>query len=378
MDSKIKVAVLGCGNRSYYVVNNLLMDSNKEVEVVSAYDPDSSELERALEHWNAPDACRAKTAEEAINFPGVTWVMVFSPNVFHKEQILSAFAAGKHVFTEKPLATTIDDCLEIYQAWKESDVLFATGFVLRYGQIYRKAKELLDSGRFGKLLAIEGNEHIAPAHGAYIMRNWRRYTKLSGPHILEKCCHDLDLINWFCNSLPSKVASFGGKSYFTKENADLEQKYGAETFYTWRDPKASGSAFGNDSDLMDTQVSVAEYRNNIRVSFTSTMGSVIPERRMFFLCTEGTIILELLHRRIECKAMGDDAVSVYEFLKADAHAGGDSLIMKELFDTMKNGTLPKCSGSEGLESAVFALALDQAATENKIVDLEPVWNKLNR
>ena len=203
-------------------------------------------------------------------------------------------------------------------------------------------------------------------------------SKLSGPHILEKCCHDLDLINWFCNSLPSKVASFGGKSYFTKENAELEQKYGAETFYTWRDPKASGSAFGNDSDLMDTQVSVAEYRNDIRVSFTSTMGSVIPERRMFFLCTEGTIILELMHRRIECKAMGDDAVSVYEFLKADAHAGGDSLIMKELFDSMKNGTLPKCSGSEGLESAVFALALDQAATENKIIDLEPFWRKLNR
>ena len=64
MDSKIKVAVLGCGNRSYYVVNNLLVDSGREVEVVSAYDPDQSELERALEHWNAPDACRAKTAEE--------------------------------------------------------------------------------------------------------------------------------------------------------------------------------------------------------------------------------------------------------------------------------------------------------------------------
>ena len=65
MDSKIKIAVLGCGNRSYYVVNNLLMDSNKEVEVVSAYDPDSSELERALEHWNAPNACRAACSRYA-------------------------------------------------------------------------------------------------------------------------------------------------------------------------------------------------------------------------------------------------------------------------------------------------------------------------
>ena len=52
--------------------------------------------------------------------------------------------------------------------------------------------------------------------------------------------------------------------------------------------------------------------------------------------------------------------------------------MKELYDSMKNGTPPKCSGNEGLESAVFALALDQSAREGKLVDLEPVWNSLDR
>jgi hypothetical protein len=52
--------------------------------------------------------------------------------------------------------------------------------------------------------------------------------------------------------------------------------------------------------------------------------------------------------------------------------------MKELWATMTEGVPPKCSGNEGLESAVFALGFDQAAREGQIIDLEPVWQKLNR
>ena len=52
--------------------------------------------------------------------------------------------------------------------------------------------------------------------------------------------------------------------------------------------------------------------------------------------------------------------------------------MEELYDTMCNGTEPKCSGSEGLESAIYAMALDQAAQSGKIIDLEPIWKKLDR
>lgn len=74
-------------------------------------------------------------------------MMIFSPNAYHKEHILQAFAAGKHVFTEKPLATSIEDCQEIFEAYQKAGKLFATGFVLRYAPIYRKAYEILNSGK---------------------------------------------------------------------------------------------------------------------------------------------------------------------------------------------------------------------------------------
>ena len=194
-EKRIRVAVIGAGNRSRGVVANLLRDSKGGVEIAAAYDPDAAVLKDTLGVWKAEGAIACTSLDQAINAPGVEWVMVFSPNACHKEGILAAFKAGKNVFSEKPLATTIEDCREIYEAHRASGRLFATGFVLRYAPIYRKAKEILSSGMLGKLIAIDGNENIAPYHGGYIMCNWRRLTKMAGPHILEKCCHDLDLIN---------------------------------------------------------------------------------------------------------------------------------------------------------------------------------------
>ena len=376
MEKRFGVAVLGAGNRARYVVKNLLRDSGGAVRVVSAFDPDRTLLDETLRKiWGSSDALAASSAEEAIHAPGVDWVMVFSPNSCHRDHILAAFAAGKDVFAEKPLATTIDACKEISEAQRRSGRVFATGFVLRYAPIYRRAKELLDSGMFGRLLLIEGNENIAPDHGGYIMCNWRRLTKFAGPHILEKCCHDLDLINWFCGSLPSRVASFGGRDFFKPENNRLMEKYGEKTFKSWWDPHAQATPFTDDTDLMDNQVSIAEFRNRIRVTFTATMSNAIPERRLSFACAEGTMKLNLYSNIIRYRRLGDEGVTELNF-SGDGHGGGDSYIMKELYETMSRGVPPKCSGAEGLRSAVFALALDQAARNGEIVDPEPVWKAL--
>ena len=113
MNKPIQVAVLGCGSRSSYVVKNLLRDSGGNVNIAAVYDPDPEVVKSALAAWKMPEAISCKSYQEAIDHPGVDWVMVFSPNVYHKEQVVAAFAAGKHVFSEKPLATTIEDCVAI-------------------------------------------------------------------------------------------------------------------------------------------------------------------------------------------------------------------------------------------------------------------------
>ena len=377
----IGVAVIAAGSRSKYVTKNLLKDG-PGVSVKAVYDPDMELAKKTAAFWDAADDIKiCDSYQAAINTPGVDWVMIFSPNAYHREHIIAAFNAGKHVFSEKPLATTIDDCQAIYEAHQKCGKLFATGFVLRYAPIYRKVKELLDSGTIGQILGIDANENITPDHGSYIMKNWRRHTKYAGPHILEKCCHDLDLINWFTGSVPVKAAGFGGLDFFLPKNKNMLNKYkkadGSYHFEGWDDPHGENNPFESEKDLMDNLVSVLLYRNGVKVQFQATMSNAIPERRMYISGTEGNIVVELYSSTLKVRRLGEDAVKVYDFA-ADGHGGGDNYIMKELYDCMVNGTAPKCSGDEGLESAVTALAIDRAAQTNQVFDLAPVWQSLGR
>jgi hypothetical protein len=185
------------------------------------------------------------------------------------------------------------------------------------------------------------------------------------------------LINWFVGSKVSRAASFGGRDFFKPENNGLTTKFGKNLFTFWRNVHGIETPFTDDTDLMDNQVSIFEYRNKVRVQFQCTMSNAIPERRMYFTCSEGSIIVDLYTSDIRWKALGDDEVYHVSY-GLNTHAGGDSYIMKELFETMTTGVAPKCSGDEGLESAVLAIGLDQAAVSGKIFDYEPVWKKLGR
>jgi len=373
----IGIAVLGAGGRAKGVVKNLLRDSNRDARVMSVFDPDAAEARKALALWESPDARVCGSVEEALAAPGVQWAMVFSPNAFHREQIVAAFAAGLHVFSEKPLATTIEDCVAIHRAHERSGRLFATGFVLRYAPLYRAIRELLDSGRFGPIISIAASENIPPEHGGYIMANWRRHTAVSGPHLLEKCCHDLDLLNWFCGDVPRRAAAFAGLDVFVPANERLMAKYGAKTFRAWPDPHAVASPFTSDKDILDNYICILEYRNGPRVSFQATMANAMPERRMYISCLEGTIVGELYSGTLRHRLVGEKKPTDAA-LPGGGHGGGDDYIMKELYETMTRGTPPRCSGEEGLRSAVVALVLDQAAREGRIIDLDPIWASLGR
>lgn len=373
---EIGVAIIGAGGRSG--LTKFLWSCGKNVKLKSIYDPDKSVMIERLKAIDQEDAKMCSTYQEAIKTEGVDWVMVFSPNCYHREHIEAAFKAGKNVFSEKPLATTIEDCQGIFDAHKKSGLLFATGFVLRYSPIYRKVKEILDSGIIGKILSIDANENVTPAHGSYIMKNWRRYTKYAGPHILEKCCHDLDLINWLTCSIPSKVASFGDLNFFKPENARFGKKYNDQFNITWADPHGEKCAFKSDKDIIDNQVAIMEFRNNIRVMFQATLSNAIPERRMYFSCTEGTMIAELYAGEVKYKRIDSSELITYRPSGPDLHGGGDRIIMESLYQSMINDTEPECSGEEGLESSVTALAIDKARIEGKVFDLEKVWKKLGR
>ena len=376
-DRIISIAVIGCGRRARTVVGKLLKCAGEKVQIAALYDTDRQNLEQAVKLWHAGDALICSDVGSCINVPGVDWVMIFTPNACHKEAILKAFEAGKHVFAEKPLATSIADCQEIYKAWRRSGRHFMTGFVLRYSKLYRKVKELLDNKVVGEIVSMDANENIRPSHGAYIVNSWRGKKALGGPYILEKCCHDLDLLIWYAGTLPTKVAAFASLDFFVPKNAGLMKTLPPDTFTHWDGyTDHDGDPFVSPKDIKDTYVSILKFRNGIKAQFQATISNEIPERKIYFSCTEGTILVELYSSVVTWQRIGEERHTLY--FGADAHGGGDNYIMKEFMECAVENKAPFSSGSEGLESAVAALAVEQAAEEERVIDMEPVWQELER
>ncbi len=84
--------------------------------------------------------------------PDIDWVMITSWNCCHRDHVVGAFEAGKDVFCQKPLATSLADCVAIREAWQASGRMFILGFSLRYAAHYRKIRELLDQGAVGRIV----------------------------------------------------------------------------------------------------------------------------------------------------------------------------------------------------------------------------------
>ncbi len=292
----------------------------------------------------------------------------------HAEQAIGAFAAGKHVFCEKPLALDLDEAAAMHAAWRASGRTFALGLVLRYSPLYRAARAALESGRIGRLLSFEFNETLSFTHGGYIHGNWRRHTRNAGSHLLEKCCHDLDLALWLVGDLPARVASFGGCTFFTPENQSHQERIGPNAegrpaFEAWAD-RNRVNPFTADKDIVDHQVAIFEFAGGVRATFHTHCMSALPERRFYLLGSEGSLRLDAYTGKLELRRIGwDEPLELTNPIEGDGHGGADEPMARELAGLRA----PAAGFHEGLRSLVVAQAVDQAMNEGRVVDLAPLW-----
>lgn len=370
------LAVIGCGARPTELLKELTRHDH--IEVVGAWQPTIRGTESFCQEWRQLRKSESPqvyaSLDELLADKRAEWVMVSSPNVFHAEHIVGAFKAGKHVFAEKPLATTITDAQAVIRAHAETGRIFATGFTLRYSPVYRTAHEIVSSGRIGRIVSIDATENISPSHGAYIMTNWRRHREKAGPHVLEKCVHDLDLLNWITDSLPVRVAAFGGNSMYTRENASLFQNAN-EAFTEWPATAESGlDPFTTDKSIEDHMVAILEYESGAKVQFQATMSNPIAERRMYISGTEGTLTLDLVAALLRCRTLTDASETTFDGIGGGVmHGGGDEIMIRALADTMATGTKPAIGAAEAFASTAVGLAIERAWKEGIVFDLRPLW-----
>ena len=115
----------------------------------------------------------------------------------HTEPAVEALAAGKHVFLEKPMASTVADCDKIIKASKKSKGILQIGHICRFNPRYRMAKQAIDEGRIGKIVALQSRRNIPAAWTPTILEK-------IGP-IVGDAIHDTDLMLWFTGDSVASV-----------------------------------------------------------------------------------------------------------------------------------------------------------------------------
>lgn len=184
-------------------------------------------------------------------------VFVDSPTTAHKDIIIAAAKAGKHIFTEKALCPTVAECMEVKKAVEEAGVIFTISFPERFFPIFKFAKSMIDQGAFGTISTIRRRKAHSGVSGKWLPEYWFEEKDAAGGAMMDLGCHPM-----------YDLAYFGGK--------------------VKRITALFNSPLGSKVD--ENAVSVMEFENGIiGISETGFMSYASPEIFEIY-GTEGTLI----------------------------------------------------------------------------------------
>jgi predicted dehydrogenase len=377
----MRVGIVGLGYRLGYLAR-VFSAARSDFTIAGYVDPAPAGLEYATEHGvsvgKSYDSLEAMLDTEQLDL-----LMVGSPNHLHLEHIRIGLERGKKIFTEKPVVTTIDETMELAKLIAEygSDNVMV-GLVLRYAPLYVDLRKAQAEGLLGDITSIEASEHIPPYHGAFFMRDWRRYERYAGSFMLEKCCHDLDLYNGVIGCRPQYVSSFGGRRTFVPSNAptnvgvnDLEVFHRKPTGWM-----GSEKVFDSDGDIIDFQTAMVQYENGAALSFHTNLNVPDDFRRFAVIgakgMAEGDFIRNFL--RVTDARTSDRLVdATYKTSGLSQHYGADEQMAEDILNHMLQGAALPVSVTDALEAGLLALSMDQAMRTRSVVDMTPIWRQFD-
>lgn len=402
------VAVLGCGNRGAEAYGTLFFHSGGRFRILALCDVDPARLQKYGDRFGIAAERRFLDEEEFLREKRADLLVIATLDRDHVRQCLKALTLGYDVLLEKPISSDRAECEELLRAQRESGRQVFVCHVLRYAPAFVKAGQLLREGAIGRLIAIQALEQVAYWHQAhsYVRGNWRSREE-TAPMILAKCCHDLDLLQYYAASRCESLTSVGDLAYFTSENAPAgcaerctecglrkECPYSAERIYLdgWEKEGRPAQAwpyiqitnanpitraaleeaigrgpygrcvFICDNDVVDHQLTQITFENGVKATLTMTAFTAGGGRILTFFGTSGEIVLDEARDLIEVRSFGAPVEqirisSIGEL--GSGHGGGDGGLIDGLYASLC-GAPCGTSLEASLESHFMAFCAEQS------------------
>ena len=254
-DKAIKLALVGCGGRGTGAAVQAL-NVKQNVKLVAMADAFRDRLDSSLSNiMQDPVAGPRADVKEKMKFVGFDAykkaidecdvVILTTPPGFRPVQLEYALAAGKHVFSEKPLATDaagIRKVLSLVEVARSKKLNVVVGLQRHYQTVYRELLKRINDGMIGDITSGQvywnsGGVWVHPKEPGqtelvHQMRNWYYYNWLCGDHIVEQHIHNINVYNWFKNAHPVKAQGMGGRQVRTgKEYGEIYDHHYVEFTY---------------------------------------------------------------------------------------------------------------------------------------------------
>jgi predicted dehydrogenase len=321
----------------------------------------------------------------------------------HADIIVHALEQGIDVITEKPMATTAEDCRRILDAEARTGRRVDVAFNYRFAPTSRKLRELVASGRIGTVTSVDFHWYLDTTHGADYFRRWHAYKRHSGSLFVHKATHHFDLLNWWLDSDPARVFAQGAL-----------RKYGAAGPYRWtrckgcphagecefhldisksdwlealyEAPSAEDNYFRDacvyreDIDIYDTMSAAILYENGVQVSYSLNAYMPIEGYHLAFNGTHGRIEVRMYEKqafeapvdRDEIVVLGTDrsVERIWVEHGPGGHFGGDPLLHRSLFVPEAGDPLSQRAGARaGALSVLTGVAATRSAETGLAVDI---------
>ena len=222
--SAVTVGLIGCGGRGTHDATLLVKDV-PGARLVALADLFEDRIDKAKKATGVENPKTYLSGGDLLAKSGVDAVIIATPVYLHPEHFEAAVRAKKHIYIEKPAGLDVAGVKRLMVAADSADrsLNITFGFQQRCGPGYRKAKQLVDAGGIGRVVAahsywVKNQVNPGPVPPAFPKTErekalqWHEWRTLFGDYIVENNVHGIDIMNWFLGSHPTRAVGSGGRS----------------------------------------------------------------------------------------------------------------------------------------------------------------------
>jgi len=420
---KLKVILIGAGGRGT-TYTNIMAESPEKFQVIAVAEPVEARREAARKKHNIPEEMCFTTWEPLLEMEKFADIAVIATmDRLHYAPTMAAIEKGYNLLLEKPVTPTPEECYDIAKAAEKKGVKILVCHVLRYTLFGRTLKKLIKEGLIGDVVSIHADECVNNIHQShsFVRGNWGNEHR-SSTMLLQKCCHDMDFLQWLMNKEVKRVHSFGSTMHFKRENAPegspeyciegcphkdtcfydatviynkehpgwyknhalrLENPTDADYENLLRNTQYGKCVYKCDNTVVDHQVVNLEFEDGATISFNMNAFNK-GGRHMRIMGTKGELYGDASETSIthyDFATQKTENLNPSDSALGDAidsgHGGGDAGIVEVLYEYLTKGyegdLLSEISVSA--KNHMIAFAAEESRVTGKVVDVQEFTKK---